>query len=463
MGFFLTLAAFVASWRYGRRSLGAGMAVVLTAGYFYGIVRANFQDTFAAFVFDAAVFGLYLARFTLPNALAPQHANGLTAWTWVLIGWPFLMLALGAGLFPQHVLIQLVGLRAAIWFLPILLLGASARSEDLTMVARTLAVLNLVALVFAAGEYFLGVERFYPRNAFTSMIYRSKDVAGGVHRIPAIFPNSATFGETMVATVPWLVGGWQRLTKSFIERWLFIVALLAAALGTFLCGSRMPVVRLIVLVTFLAYLFRDRMRHLFPVLGIAMLVGFAVSGSTRLQRFTTLQDTDYVAGRIEMSINVGIMDLLSEYPLGAGLGSAFGTSIPSFLMHLVDQPAIGAEMEFARIGLEQGLLGLTIWLAFLLWFAVHRCADQSPDWKLGCKLMFMHTILTWGSGLIGCGILTTIPVTGMLLFQMGLLARDRPLPFQVRQPARRNIDSTLRRRDTMPLPQRDNKPCLFPG
>src|SRR5579875_1493079 len=137
MGLLLSLAAFAASWWCGRRSLGAGMAVVLTAGFLYGIVRANFLDSFTFFLYDAALSGLYLARLTLPGALNPPNAKSLTIWVRLLIGWPFVMFALSAA-FPQHVLIQLVGLRAAIWYLPVLLLGVSAHPADLVLIARTL-------------------------------------------------------------------------------------------------------------------------------------------------------------------------------------------------------------------------------------------------------------------------------------------------------------------------------------
>ncbi len=221
MGIVLTLLAFAASWKYGRRSLGAGMAVVLTAGYFYGILRANFQDGFSFFLYDFAVLGLYLSRLTLPQALSPRYAKELTSWVRVLIGWPIVMAALCA-LFPQHTLIQLVGLRSAIWYLPFLLLGTSAVAEDLTLVARTLAVLNLVALMFALGEYTLGLQRFYPLNATTALIYRCNDVADySAYRIPATFSNAASYGSVMIATIPWLVARWQMPRMALLERWLF--------------------------------------------------------------------------------------------------------------------------------------------------------------------------------------------------------------------------------------------------
>jgi hypothetical protein len=448
MGIVFTVTAFVASLWCGRRSLGAGMSVVLAAGYFYGIVRANFQEGNSFFLYDVAVFGLYLSRFTLPNAVPPRYAKELTPWVRALIGWPIVMVALGV-LFPQHTLIQLVGLRSAIWYLPFLLLGVSACLEDLTLVARTLAFLNIGALVFALGEYTLGLQRFYPLNATTAIIYRCNDVAEhSAYRIPATFSNAASYGSVMVATIPWLVCRWQMPRLALLERWLFGLALLAAMLGVFLCASRLPAVVLLALGASLAYLLRTRMSYLIAALGFALLVGYIVSGDNRLQRFTTLQDMDYVEKRIQVSVNADIIDLLLEYPLGAGLGSAFGTNIPSFLNHLMDQKPLSAENEYARIGLEQGLVGLALWLGFLAWFVGRRRANPPPDWKLGYKLMFLHTIISFGTAFVGCGLLVGIPQTALFLFQIGMLARDYSLPILGHQSSWKSANRILHSSDT---------------
>jgi hypothetical protein len=60
------LATFTASWWLGQRSLSAGLGRVLTAGYFYGILRANLLDTFAHFIFDSAVVGFELSMLLGP-------------------------------------------------------------------------------------------------------------------------------------------------------------------------------------------------------------------------------------------------------------------------------------------------------------------------------------------------------------------------------------------------------------
>src|SRR5687768_305238 len=113
--------AFVGAYVAGRRSLVAGIGAVLTAGYFYGITRANVTSTLSHFIFDAAVMGLYLTQLLKP--FPPEdlaRTRQLRHWTVLLIGWPLLMLLVPL----QDPMVQLVGLRANVFFVPFLLLGA---------------------------------------------------------------------------------------------------------------------------------------------------------------------------------------------------------------------------------------------------------------------------------------------------------------------------------------------------
>jgi hypothetical protein len=424
MGLLLSLAACAATFLGARRSVGQGMAGVLAAGYFYGILRARFPDGFSHFIFDAAVLGMYLGHFVRVGTFRAAKAPELSQWATVLIGWPLVIFALGL-LYPQHLLIQLVGLRAAVWFLPFLFLGAWAGLDDMRVVARTLAALNLLALLVALGEYFLGLETFFPRNAVTEIMYRSNDVAGyTAHRIPATFISAAAYGTMMAQSVPWLVGRWLDVRVGYLEKGVVVAALLASALGTFLCGSRIPVLLLLASGLAVAYHLRARLGYLVPALMVAVVVAYLVRGNERLQRFASLQDAEMVTARLHGSANLSVVELLLSYPMGAGLGSAFGTSIPSFLSHLATQEPIGAENEFARIGLEQSLVGMALWVGFLVWLLARRRAGGPGDWRVTEQLTWLFVLLSWGMAVVGCGTLNAVPGTCILLFQMGLLGKS---------------------------------------
>ena len=88
-----------------------------------------------------------------------------------LIAWPAFLCLVPI----NHFLIQCVALRAAIWFLPVLLIAARLTTADLAVLARGLVVLNLAALAVGVYIYLYGVEVLYPVNAITQIIYRSKD------------------------------------------------------------------------------------------------------------------------------------------------------------------------------------------------------------------------------------------------------------------------------------------------
>src|SRR5262245_18037713 len=150
----LCLGAFVVVYWFARRSVVAGLEAVLTIGYLYGIVRANVPQTFSHFIFDAGIGGLYLVTWLM--VLTPIQRLRIRKWmSWVvaLIGWPLLLFFVRL----QDSLIRLVGLRAAIWFVLFLLVGALIDDRERTRLAISLAILNLVALGFALGEFTLGV------------------------------------------------------------------------------------------------------------------------------------------------------------------------------------------------------------------------------------------------------------------------------------------------------------------
>jgi hypothetical protein len=153
----LCCLAFIVCYLAGRRALGLGLVVVLIFGYFYGIVRANLQTSASHFIFDAGLFGLYLARWQ-SSPQDRKFTRPVAFWTAILILWPALLVLMPF----QPMMVSLVGLRGNIYFIPLLLLGSRLKGKDFIHLAAGLAVLDLIALGFGGAEYFLGIERFYP-------------------------------------------------------------------------------------------------------------------------------------------------------------------------------------------------------------------------------------------------------------------------------------------------------------
>ena len=425
------LALAVTFWA-GKKSLGYGVVILLVFGYFYGIIRANVPTTFSHFLFDASLLGLYLSQKWSAPANS-ESLRSLKVWILILFLWPCVMALMPT----QPLLVSLVGLRGSIFFLPMAWLGAQLKPRDLRILAVGFAVLNSVVFGFAAAEYFLGIQRFYPENAVTIIIYASSDVAGGFYRIPATFANAHNFGGAMVASIPYLLGAWEQ-TQKRVLRILFILGTVAALWGVLMSATRLNFViggGLVILA-----LWHGRMRTSRRILFAALIVGmaFAALSNGRFQRFKSLSDTDFVQERISGSVNRGFLEILLEYPMGNGLGGG-GTSIPYFLPGQVRNP-IGTETEYLRILCEQGLSGLTLWIGFILWFLFqYRAAFAPGPWVSARRMIWFLSAITLLTAFIGNGMLTAIPSAALLLLGIGFSSSPKMREDTVRRVALRPV------------------------
>jgi hypothetical protein len=178
----------------------------------------------------------------------------------------------------------------------------------------------------------------------------------------------------------------------------------------------------------LAAMVSGRVRNL-PWYGWVAAIGtvvFLVAVSPRMQRFLQLEDTSYVKTRISSSVNESFVDLAEEYPLGNGLGGG-GTSIPYFLAPYVRNP-VAIENEYGRIMLEQGLPGLAIWLAFIIWTLSRPLPHERDPWNLGKWLGRIALGFSFVAAQTGTGLLTSIPGSALLLLYMGWVAAPAMLP-----------------------------------
>jgi len=436
MGLLILASAFLITFLLARRSVGLGMSCVCWIGGVFGIVRANNLDTLTYFMFDASIVAIYLAL--LPNIKTPTlQISKVRKLTLAIILWPIVYLGLGF-LFPQHPLIQLLGLRAAIWFVPFVLIGTQMTRRDIVILTWAIAGLNIFAFIFALAEYSLGVQTFYPRNSVTEIIYNSNDVAGFTElRIPATFSSSAAYGGYLVAGFPLIISRFAQRGIKIGERLLLILALLAAMLGVFICASRSPVIGLTAMLIGAGFFLRHRPEIVLAMVLVVAFVVYQVAADERLQRVSSLADTEATTDRVQMSANVGILGVVADYPLGVGLGGAYGTSIPSFLSEY-SIAQVGAENELSRIALEQSFVGIALWLAFVVWIVRFRFTHRN---NLILRMATLYIAYSWLFCFIGTGLLVGIPVTAMLLCYMGFASsaeivetkRDSKLPISDRR------------------------------
>jgi hypothetical protein len=444
----LCILSFWICFVAARRQLWAGFVAALAVGYFYGILRANIPQPASHFIFDTGAIGLYLALLIRTySPIQKYKVRKLMPWLLCLVAWPTLLFFVPI----QNPLIQLVGLRGQIFFLPFLLIGAQLERDDAYKIALSLAVLNTIVLVFGLLELKLGVSRFYPHSVVDDIVFISAvQLRGGdlVTRIPATFTSSAAYGANMIASIPFLLGALTQGHRAGWRRNLLLAGIGVSAIGVFLGASRSEAVFLFLLfLMFGGVTVWRRLRNM-PWGGwLALLLGLAwlVYSVPRLQRFTELGNTGYVGSRIGFSVNGAFLQLMKDYPLGNGLGGG-GTSMPWWARDQIRNP-VGMENEYARIMLEQGIPGLALWLAFIVWLLARPLPRPSEPWYVGRWLARFLCTISFATAPMGLGMLTAIPQTASLLVLCGWIASPQIVP--VRQRARRAVD-LAERSEAMP-------------
>ena len=402
----------MAAFFVGRRSLGAGILVVLAAGYGYGILRANLASTFSHFIFDAALVGLYASQFVgfHKKHLTPKNPS-LNIWVYILMGWPLLMVVMPF----QPLLVSIVGLRGNMFFLPAVFLGTRLRDEDLRPLAFGLAILNLVALLFGVAETIKGIEPFFPYGPMTLTMYNSID-SSGASRIPAIFQNAHTYAGVMVFTVPIVFGAWALSTGVRWRKMVLLAGIAAAFIGVLMAATRQGMIMAAMLVVIASISGKlGPFKRVVWALAIVAVI-WAAMHNERWQRYKEL-DSESVQDRVAGSVNRGFWEVLVEYPLGNGLGGG-GTSIPYFLASQVNKP-VEVENDYARILLEQGVIGLLLWVGFVVWFVTNRAGFVKDEWLTGRRMAWYLCLLTFLIGVIGIGMLSSVPNSFMFLLCVG--------------------------------------------
>ena len=405
--------------------------MLLTAGYFYGIVRANLPSTFSHFIFDVGLIGLYASQFISRRhkQALPSH-SALNLWMFILMGWPLLMLLLPF----QPILVSIVGLRGNMFFLPAVILGTRLRDDDLRRLSIGLAVLNLIALCFGIAETFKGIEPFFPYGPMTLTMYNSID-SSGASRIPALFQNAHTYAGVMVLTIPLLFGAWSLTTGARWVKTLLLSGMAAAFVGVLMAATRqgMIMAAFLVVIASLSGKLGPLKRVVWGLAIVAVVWG--AMHNERWQRYKEL-DTESVQDRVAGSVNRTFWEVLVEYPMGNGLGGG-GTSIPYFLASQVNRP-IEVESEYCRILLEQGLVGLLLWIGFIIWFVFNRSAFVKDEWFTGRRMAWYLCLISFLIGAIGIGMLSSIPNSFMFLLFLGWTSVR---PVTVRAPVRGQVAS----------------------
>jgi len=234
----------------------------------------------------------------------------------------------------------------------------------------------------------------------------------------------------MLMSIPFVFGYWTQPRLSAAKRLLAVGGLLAALFGVMLSATRTNFIGVVIALLVANTTVRLRAAQRIAFILVLVVVGVVVAQNSRLQRFTTLRETDYVKSRFHESVNDTFWSLLKRYPMGNGLASG-GTSIPFFLQSLAKNNT-PMENEFARILMEQGIIGLALTISFLLWFATRGAPSSGPavrqsvDWRGGRKIARACSLFLLSTGLIGIGIFVSVPQSALLFLCVGWVIAGAP-------------------------------------
>jgi hypothetical protein len=241
-------------------------------------------------------------------------------------------------------------------------------------------------------------------------------VAGfSAFRIPAFFVNAHAYAGTMVMTLPFILGAWVRERQPW-RRNLMSAGMMAAMMGVFLAASRSHTVMLCAVMLFALSTGKLKMLSRTSLIVILLCTAWLVSNNERLQRFSTLLDAEFITERVASSIDLPFLEAALEYPFGVGMGGG-GTNIPFFLREQILEP-VAAENEYVRIMLEEGLLGLGMWVLFIDWL-VTKPLLATRESSLGARLAWFVTIGYFVMACLGTGLLTSVPQSLLLLLAAG--------------------------------------------
>ena len=167
-------------------------------------------------------------------------------------------------------------------------------------------------------------------------------------------------------------------------------------------------------------IWNGRMKASRRALFALLIVGITLVAlrNERFQRFKSLSDSENVEERISGSVNRSFFEVFFVYPLGNGLGGG-GTNIPVFLQGQVRNP-IAMENEYARILLEQGVIGFLLWMGFIIWFlSRYKIAFAAGPWATARRMVWLSCVIGFVTSAIGTGMLTAIPDTAIFLLGIG--------------------------------------------
>lgn len=353
----------------------------LVIGFLHGWLKMKYQYTWMTFAYDVPMLlALVLVLFQLKRGdkLFPdcQVSTSLK----VLVGFATFYTLVPFGV---PLLAGVASLRG--WcFAPLMML----LGYHLVRSVRQMEIFVFIVLLLGTGTAIYGA--FFQTEAeirammalspelefrLRGTFYSTKSGAAEFRRF-STYVTAAVFGSVM-AICTTIAVSWLMMPKAGWFQRIFLLGCGGmCAYAMLLTGSRTSLL-LTILGVVLGSVFRKGGFKLLVVpaglLGL-LLVGLLISGSNRLDRFSTLLNAEEVIGRVGIVLKPAVAQLL-KYPVGGGLGRS-GHGIPAVLYGRIPSFDLRTtDGDIGRLIIDMGICGLVVYVVML-----HAGLSDSIRW-----------------------------------------------------------------------------------
>ncbi len=339
------------------------MALAITVGFFHGWLKIRFHSPATTFLFDALLsVAMVLSFLKIRRRESFIPAGPIGTALKLFYGVCFLYMFFPGG---PPFLISLAAFRG--WCFATLMFSLGYQiTHDIKQVKSyfyVLILLGLITAIYGLRQTPQEVEKEMEQDENFAERYQNTyyhTTKGRQLRIFSTFVSSGAFGGTMAYVMIFGIVLLSDPTASKQERFVLTLIILPIALAIVRSGSRSALVSLGFGFLVIAWHRRNLVNFvLIPLcLFLAIKLGFAITGGSAMERYSTLLNFDEVYGRNSLPTRIGWDFMMDDHLFGGGLGKS-GYSVPNFLsIRLGYREYFSSDGDLGRLMIELGISGL---------------------------------------------------------------------------------------------------------
>jgi hypothetical protein len=381
---FASLALLGAGFFYSARSLRRLVYLLFALSLVEGAyINYFFPSQLPLFLKDGLVGYMYLLFLAQGHLRPTMRQLGALAVPLLAYGLIYVAHLFNPEL--DNLLVGLVGLRVALFYIPLLLVGRVAFDdrEQVLRFFRYAVALTVAVCAYGVFQYFGGathVGSLGPGYVRRGVAILHGGGAGDHYsfRTLATFTYSSSFSIFVQLMMPFVyVFLWMNLSKKW--RAIIIAATVLLLMGQLSSGGRQALIFTLLGVVLTEVFSGQRQRKLvaaLSVLAVALVTGFIVFGKGAVARYETIFDYQQVRSRYQSYLIDHNLEAIERSPLGHGAGVAATAA-----RHVGGLKFFMTETFVSKTVYEVGLPGLAafLWAMIALWRRHRHAARYIHD------------------------------------------------------------------------------------